>query len=206
MLGRAHRPNLRSHITSGQIKDDTVDGADIKDETIESVDIMDDTVARVDIVAGLLPPVGSLLLWADPSFAAPTGYLLCDGSSVLRADHADLFDVIGTHYGSVDSAHFTLPDFENRVPVGALDSGGSALGTTGGADEVTLYLDQIPDHTHTVSRQVRGSTSDTAGDGEYTVTGGTELVASSGITGLGASAPVDIRQPFIRVSYIIKST
>lgn len=42
---------------------------------------------------------------------APTGYLLADGSAVSRTTYSDLFDVIGTTYGTGDgSTTFDLPD------------------------------------------------------------------------------------------------
>lgn len=62
-------------------------------------------------------PAGVVLPYAGS--AAPTGFLLCDGSSKLRADYADLFTAIGTTFGSVDGTHFTLPDMRSRTPVGA---------------------------------------------------------------------------------------
>jgi microcystin-dependent protein len=53
-------------------------------------------------------PVGSVLFFAGTSI--PNNYLLANGDSVLISDYPDLFDVIGTEYGSVDANHFNLPD------------------------------------------------------------------------------------------------
>jgi microcystin-dependent protein len=68
--------------------------------------------------------------------SAPTGWLLCDGASYLRADYAALFAVIGTTYGSADGTHFNVPDFRGRTPIGVgTGTGGGAAGTglpTGG--------------------------------------------------------------------------
>jgi microcystin-dependent protein len=58
-----------------------------------------------------------------------TGWLLCDGRSVLRATYPDLFAVIGTTFGAVDGTHFTLPDYRGRALVG--------LGTHGDVDSMT---------------------------------------------------------------------
>ena len=41
---------------------------------------------------------------------APTGYLECDGSAVLRADYADLFAAIGTTWGAPSGTYFNVPD------------------------------------------------------------------------------------------------
>lgn len=49
---------------------------------------------------------------AIPHNSIPTGYLKCDGSSLLRTDYTNLFNAIGTIYGYADSTHFNLPDFQ----------------------------------------------------------------------------------------------
>jgi microcystin-dependent protein len=64
----------------------------------------------------LAMPAGAVIPYAGA--AAPTGFLLCDGSSKLRSDYADLFTAIGTTFGAADGTHFTLPDMRSRVPVG----------------------------------------------------------------------------------------
>ena len=58
-----------------------------------------------------------------PYDTIPTGYLKCDGSSLLREDYQELFDAIGTIYGSVDDYHFNLPNFQGVFFRGA---GGNA--------------------------------------------------------------------------------
>lgn len=76
-------------------------------------------------------PSGSLVAYGGTS--APTGWLLCDGSSYLRASYPDLFTAIGTAYGSIDGSHFNVPDMQQRFPLGKAVSGtGSTLGGTGG--------------------------------------------------------------------------
>lgn len=61
-------------------------------------------------------PAGALVQYAGSS--APTGFLMCDGTSYLRATYADLFTAIGTTFGAVDGTHFTVPDMRGRVAVG----------------------------------------------------------------------------------------
>lgn len=73
---------------------------------------------------GAVCPAGAVIDFAGSS--APTGWLLCDGSSQLRATYPALFTAIGTTYGSVDGTHFTLPDLRGRVVAGRDDMGGSA--------------------------------------------------------------------------------
>ena len=56
----------------------------------------------------------------------PEGFLLCDGSEVSIADFEDLFNVIGTTYGSSDSTTFCLPDLRDKTLWGV---GSFTLGT-----------------------------------------------------------------------------
>ena len=58
-----------------------------------------------------------------PHNTIPTGYLKCDGSSLLREDYEELFKAIGTIYGYADNYHFNLPDFRGVFFRGA---GGNA--------------------------------------------------------------------------------
>jgi len=55
---------------------------------------------------------GAVILW--PTDTAPSGFLECDGSSLLRATYAALFAIIGTLYGTADVTHFNLPDYRGR--------------------------------------------------------------------------------------------
>ena len=57
-------------------------------------------------------PVGTVVFYLGTTI--PDGYLLCNGASLLRTEYPELFEVLGTKCGSVDSAHFTLPDTHHR--------------------------------------------------------------------------------------------
>jgi len=58
-------------------------------------------------------PVGAIIDSALPN--APTGWLLCDGSSISRTGFPELFAAIGTFYGTVDANTFTLPDLTGQI-------------------------------------------------------------------------------------------
>jgi len=92
---------------------------------------------------------------------APTGYLVCDGTSYLQATYPDLFAVIGTAFGG-DATNFNVPDLRGRVPMGSgTGSGLSArtLGTKIGFVEQTLISQlQMPPHKHAIdTNSVGGS-------------------------------------------------
>ena len=127
---------------------------------------------KVDLY-GLAVPTGAMLDF--PVATPPAGWLLCDGSSILRAGvNAPLFALVGTTFGSVDGTHFTLPDFRKRVSLG-YDAAASAspgdngvgqenygaIGNTGGIKDMTILLGNIPKHTHTQGTLV------TAGAGSH---------------------------------------
>ena len=65
----------------------------------------------------------------------PKGWLECNGSAVSRTTYVDLFNVIGTTFGSGDgNTTFNLPDMRGRTPVGldTSDNDFNAIGKMGG--------------------------------------------------------------------------
>jgi microcystin-dependent protein len=94
-------------------------------------------------------PVGSVLPFAGA--AAPSGFLLCDGTAVSRATYAALFAVIGTTYGVGNgTTTFNLPNLKGRIPVGldAAQTEFDALAETGGAKTHALSTAEMASHTH----------------------------------------------------------
>lgn len=107
------------------------------------------------IPAGMITPYGGA--------AAPTGWLLCDGSAVSRTTYADLFAVAGVAYGVGDgSTTFNIPDFAGKM------LRGNTPGATGGSD---THAHTSAIHKHLTTIGVSG-----AGDPHIKVTppGGSE--------------------------------
>jgi len=100
-------------------------------------------------------PVGTMVLWGGTRATIPDRFIECDGASLLRAGpFAELFDIIGVQFGSVDGTHFNAPDMDEKFGRGspnASDSGG-----TGGADTVTLTGNEsgVQNHTHSYNQSV----------------------------------------------------
>jgi microcystin-dependent protein len=86
--------------------------------------------------------------------AAPSGYLVCDGSAKSRVIYDRLFAAIGTAYGAGDgSTTFNLPNLKGKVLVG-LDSAQTefdAVGETGGEKAHVLTSSEMPAHNHPVT-------------------------------------------------------
>ena len=73
------------------------------------------TFAAILDFDGQVRMVGEIVMYGGT--AAPTGWLVCDGSAVSRADHAALFGVLGTRYGSGDgSTTFNVPNLAAQFP------------------------------------------------------------------------------------------
>lgn len=96
--------------------------------------------------ASAFTPTGVVVAFAGA--AAPDGWLLCNGASLLKADYPDLAIVLGTTYGAGDADHFVLPELRGYFIRGVNTSGsgidyGRALGN--------VQTDALISHTHTVA-------------------------------------------------------
>lgn len=166
-----------------------------------------------DVATGIMP-TGALLPYAGS--AAPTGFLLCDGASVLQASYAALFAVISTTYGSADGTHFNVPDLRGRVPIGVgTGAGGGAAGTglpTGGTaltavaragwkGEETHVLTEaeLAAHTHTVTLK-----SGATGNG-YAFDQGNTAPNNETTSSAGSNTAHNTIQPVMGVNFIIKT-
>ena len=78
-------------------------------------------------------PAGCIYPFAGPITNIPSGYLLCNGASLLRGSYPSLFSAIGTIYGAADGSHFSLPDYRDKMMIGAYqdDSGVPKTNVTG---------------------------------------------------------------------------
>jgi microcystin-dependent protein len=96
-----------------------------------------------------LTPSGSIMQYAGT--AAPTGWILCDGTAVSTTTYAALFAVIGTAFNTSGgqtapgAGTFRVPLLTGRIPVGrdAANAAFDVLGETGGS------ATSVASHTHT---------------------------------------------------------
>jgi len=100
-------------------------------------------------------PTGALMPYAGAT--APTGYLLCDGSSVSSSTYLALHAVISNTYGGsaytgAGALSFNLPDLRGRLPMGAgTGLGQNASGTgapTGTAQTARTRGEWLGEETH----------------------------------------------------------
>ena len=72
----------------------------------------DQLLSAMKNLGKMVVPIGTVVFYLGTTI--PDGYLLCNGASLLRTEYPELFEVLGIKCGSIDSAHFTLPDTHHR--------------------------------------------------------------------------------------------
>lgn len=103
------------------------------------------------------PYVGEIRMFAG-NFA-PAGWMFCEGQLLPISENETLFQLIGTTYGGDGQSTFALPDLRGRIPIH--QGNGYILAETGGAEEVTLTVSQMPAHAHPIMASTNlGTTSD----------------------------------------------
>lgn len=143
---------------------------------------------------GVCRVIGEIIAYAG-STSPNTNWLVCSGSSLLRADYPDLFAVIGTTYGAADGTHFNLPDLTDRVLAGV---GTNTLGTAYGEAQHTLTGGEVPSHTHSYAPAVASITSIAPGAPTPAALPGLSITGSSGGDGAHNNIP-----PTLAITYLI---
>jgi microcystin-dependent protein len=90
------------------------------------------------------PYLGEIRMFAG-NFA-PLGWAFCNGQIMPISENDALFNLIGTTYGGDGQTTFALPDLRGRVPIH--QGPGFMLANAGGAETITLTVNQIPAHGH----------------------------------------------------------
>lgn len=105
--------------------------------------------ADTKAVNGSDPFVGEIMKFGG-NFA-PRGWATCEGQLLSISGNDALFSLIGTIYGGNGETNFALPDLRGRVPVHPGSGPGLtpiSVGEKGGAENVTLTTNQLPQHSH----------------------------------------------------------
>ena len=158
------------------------------------------------------PPVASMMPYAGAT--APSDWLLCDGAEVQRSVYNQLFQAIGTQFGTPSSSSvFKLPDMRGRFPLGkdnmsnpGLGQGSAdrvtspvadALGSGAGNEDKTITKENLPEHEHDLranngdqffaGRNIAGASTDPA----VTTTSGPDLANTNGAQQLPNSGGID---------------
>jgi microcystin-dependent protein len=147
---------------------------------------------------------------------APQGWAFCNGQLLSIAQNTALFSLLGTLYGGDGQTTFALPNLQGRVPIHFGTSPGLSpyfQGETGGVENVTLAVNQMPAHSHLVNASANKGNkaspignfpaSDAAGvTAEYTGSATGDMNAAM-IAQTGGNQPHENRQPFLALNWII---
>jgi microcystin-dependent protein len=155
------------------------------------------------------PYVGEIRMFAG-NFA-PAGWMFCEGQLLPISEYETLFQLIGTTYGGDGQSTFALPDLRGRIPIHS--GNGFILAETGGAEEITLTVNQIPSHTHalmgssSVAQSANPANNTMAAPTTFDVyrqeTDPTANMAANAVSPTGGSQPHTNFQPYLCVDFII---
>ena len=154
------------------------------------------------------PYVGEIRMFAG-NFA-PAGWMFCEGQLLPISEYETLFNLIGTTYGGDGESTFALPDFRGRLPLH--QGNGFILAETGGAEEITLTVSQIPAHSHPLVASNHVAVDPNPGDSvladspvgdAYSPDAVSANMAPTSISSVGGSQPHTNFQPYLCVDFII---
>lgn len=154
------------------------------------------------------PYVGEIRMFAG-NFA-PAGWMFCEGQLLPISENEVLFQLIGTSYGGDGESTFALPDLRGRVPIH--QGNGFTLAETGGVENVTLTVNQIPAHSHPVLASSALAGEFAPGNqvfaqpqtvDAYVTAPPFQQLSAASCTSVGGNQPHDNFQPYLCVDFII---
>lgn len=153
------------------------------------------------------PYVGEIRMFGG-NFA-PAGWMFCEGQLLPISENETLFNLIGTTYGGDGQSTFALPDLRGRLPIH--QGNGFILAETGGAEEVTLTVQQIPVHNHPLLASGNTASDTNPSNALLAVLTTDAYVAANpnvnfspqAITPVGGSQPHTNFQPYLCIDFII---
>jgi microcystin-dependent protein len=156
------------------------------------------------------PYVGEIRIFAG-NFA-PAGWMFCEGQLLPISENETLFQLIGTTYGGDGQSTFGLPDLRGRIPLHF--GNGFTLAETGGAEEITLTIAQIPAHNHPYLATNGAATQNPPANALLALLPGSNITAyntdpplvslhPNSVGQVGGSQPHANFQPYLCVDFII---
>lgn len=145
---------------------------------------------------------------------APRGWAFCDGQLLAVSQNDALFSLLGTIYGGDGRTTFGLPDMRGRIPIHAGAGPGLSprrLGAKGGAEKVTLTVNQMPSHRHpfqgtatpATTRDPVGNSPAEAQADVYAEDLSPFTLASQAVTNTGGSQSHSNLMPYLCVNFIV---
>jgi microcystin-dependent protein len=155
---------------------------------------------------GDVQPVGSIIAFGGTT--APTGWLLCDGTSYSQGAYPDLYQVIAKNFGG-NATNFNVPDLRGRFPRGVDGFAGndpdklsriaSNIGGLAGNNVGSLQEDIFGSHSHRPPNQSNGG-----GINGWVMSAVSNSGPTSGSYSTSVAGGNETRPKNIYVNYIIK--
>lgn len=150
---------------------------------------------------------------------APRGWAFCDGQVLPIADNSALHSLIGITFGGDDRTTFALPDLRGRIAM-HVGAGPGRIpvewGQEGGAESVTLSVNNLPTHSHAATLHVTSADGNQVGpDGnilagdpredQYSdVTPNVSMSAACiTMTSTGGGQSFQVRNPYLGIHHCI---
>ena len=141
---------------------------------------------------------------------APMNFGFCDGSLLPISQNDALFTLLGTTYGGDGQNTFALPDLRGRLPIHQANT--HPVGSLGGSETVTLTVNQLPVHTHSMACTVGAASAVTTpagnvpldwSDYQFSSQAANTTLNSGTITPTGGSQPHNNMPPVVVINYLI---
>jgi microcystin-dependent protein len=157
----------------------------------------------------ILIPAGTIIQSA--AINVPDGWFDCDGSSLSTTIYTDLFNAIMYTYGGSGEI-FYIPDIRGRIPVGSgtgTNLTTRALGSTGGEEQHTLSISEIPSHSHSLYRRINPDagaydTDSLRATESSAATTDRDISGNFNTNTAGSGGSHNNMQPYIVLHYLIK--
>lgn len=154
------------------------------------------------------PYVGEIRMFAG-NFA-PAGWMFCEGQLLPISENETLFQLVGTTYGGDGQSTFALPDLRGRLPIHM--GNGFILAETGGTEEITLTVSQIPAHSHpllastssgTLATPINNLLAESVSINPYIQDQANSNMNAAAVSAVGGSQPHTNFQPYLCINFII---
>jgi microcystin-dependent protein len=138
------------------------------------------------------------------------GWAFCDGSLLAISENDALFQLIGTEYGGDGQSTFALPNLQCRIPMH--QGNGFLMAETGGTEQETLTVNQIPVHSHPMLASRDLASQPTPGGNLPAQSGTINLfiddtpttaLAAQNLSPAGGSQPHDNLHPYLTITFQI---
>lgn len=153
------------------------------------------------------PFIGEIKLF--PYNGVPRGWAACEGQLMPISQNQALFSILGNVYGGDGRTTFALPDLRGRAPIHAGNN--VPFGASGGEENHTLTVNEMPQHTHQVSAsgstagvsEIGGATWAVSEYACYNPAGTMVSMSQAAIAASGGSQPHPNMQPYLTVAFCI---